>query len=221
MARNEFKLGFEFRGRRFKDAQKGLNAFAEELGVAVSTLNPVIQRELKDMLDTVAAAMKARHSTPWTAGRKLPSGKRTGKLARRSGKLLRSIADSVKVTGAGDEIKGEIGAKGFGATHERGATIRAKKAKFLTIPLPAALDSRGIPKKRRARDWPNTFVIKSKRGNLLIVQRKGKGLLPLYLLRKSVRIPPRLGLGATLEKAVPIFVDRLFDRLVREVNKKI
>jgi len=55
----------------------------------------------------------------------------------------------------------------------KGGTITAKRSKYLTIPLaPEAYD-------RRARRFPDLFVIKSKKGNLLLVKPdKSSGSVP-------------------------------------------
>ncbi len=213
------KLGFQFRGKRFDSAAAGLNAFSNKLAKSVKDFNPVIQREMRNMLDTVVDALRQRHSTSWQPNQKLPSGAKTGRLAKRSGKMLADIEKSIKVSGMGlTEIRGEIAGPRI---HEQGGRIRPK-GKFLAIPLPAALNANGTPKKRRARDWRNTFVTKSKRGNLLIFQKKGAGkIVPLYVLKTTVLIPQRLGLNATLEAAAPVFVDRVFNALLRQIIKEV
>jgi len=55
----------------------------------------------------------------------------------------------------------------------KGGTITAKRSKYLTIPLaPEAYD-------RRARRFPDLFVVKSKKGNLLLVKPdKSSGSVP-------------------------------------------
>ena len=101
--------------------------------------------------------------------------------------------------------------------HEYGAVIRAKKAKFLTIPLPAALNSKGIPKKMSAREWDKTFIQTSKAGNLIIFRTQGRRIIPLYVLKSEVRIKPRLGMGLTLEKGLPRFVDKSVDAMLQAI----
>ena len=223
MARSSLEMNFQVRNKRFRSAEKGLRFFAEEMGVPFKKLSRVAQKELRDMLDTVADAMQQRHSDSFQhTSVPGPKGVRTGRLFRRTGGFIRDLKASVLVTGSGIEATGMIGGppvSKFMVIHETGGTIRPKRAKFLTVPLQAALSFRGVPLKRRARDWPNTFVATSRRGNLLIFQRRGGRIIPLYALKKSVRIPARLGLGATLRKAAPVFIDRVFDRLVKEVKK--
>jgi hypothetical protein len=97
--------------------------------------------------------------------------------------------------------------------------IRPKRAKYLTIPLPAALNANGTPKKSSARAWENTFVIRSKAGNLLIVQKNGTQITPLYVLKPEVYIPPRLGLGATARAGATLLADKLTDAILKELRK--
>ena len=104
-------------------------------------------------------------------------------------------------------VRGYIGGIYYLRTQEYGATIRPKTAKYLTVPLKAALDTRGVPLRQRARDWENTFVKKGKSGNLIIFQKRGRTIVPLYVLLKRVRIPPRLGMRTTLRVGKKMFVD--------------
>ena len=67
--------------------------------------------------------------------------------------------------------------------------VTGKPIRYLAIPI-------GARKNTRPRDYKNTFVFKSKKGNLLVAQRKGgkakkgkTGLMKLlFLLRKFVKI---------------------------------
>jgi hypothetical protein len=207
-----FELGFEFRNKRFRDAEKGLRVFVQTLEKDWDGAAKILSTELKSFLDSVAQALVQRHSTPWPGG----TGEKT--LSKRSGALTASIEKSVRITGTtfGD-LQGHISAAFPGIVHEFGATIRPKKGKYLTVPLPAALDQRGIPYRRSARDWDNTFVARSKKGNLIIFQRRGTQITPLYVLKTSVKIPARLGMGETLNIGIPYFVERAMDRIVRGI----
>ncbi len=116
-----------------------------------------------------------------------------------------------------ETVEGQI-STGNMTIHETGGTVRPRRSRYLTIPLPAAMDSRGVPLRRRARDWDNTFVARSRRGNLLIFRRDGLGLTPLYLLKPSVRIKPRLGLeDAVVENGLSYFERRAFEEISREL----
>jgi phage gpG-like protein len=151
-----FELSFEFKNKRYTDAQAGLAAFAATLGHNVERAGPVLAKELRDWLDTVAEALAKRHGSPW------PGGTTEKTLSKRSGALVQSIKDSVEVTGTKlDDIQGRLGsALPYAKIHETGGTITAKKSKYLTIPLPAALGPNGVPKKKSAKEWDNTFIAK-------------------------------------------------------------
>lgn len=118
-------------------------------------------------------------------------------LFRRTGSLARGL--TFKVTGgSAADLESRIGwTDAFSAkraiVHEDGATIRPRNSKFLTIPLKEAMTPAGVSRQPNARSWPNTFFMTSKAGNLLIAQKRGKGFVPLYVLKESVKIPPRLG----------------------------
>lgn len=205
-------IGLEYRGKRYNDASVGLAALSKELGTSLTRAAPALRKEIKNYLDTVALALNQRHGSPWPGG----TGGQT--MSVRSGALNRSIRDSVRVSGSTvNTLRGQIGSIFYGRIHEYGGVIKPKKAKYLTIPLPAALTSNGTPKKPTARDWDRTFVITSKKGNLLIVRKQGRGIVPLYVLKKSVRIPARLGMGDTLEKGAPQFVDKAMSAMAKTI----
>lgn len=205
-------LEFEFRNRRFKDAAKGLKTFYQVLKRGWDGSAKPLSEELREFLDSVAEALANRHAGAW------PGATTPKTLSRRSGSMINSILSSVKVDGQTfDTIRGTIGGSMVARVQEFGATITPKKAKFLTIPLKAALNSNGTPIKKSAREWSNTFVAMSKAGNLIIFQRRGAQVVPLYVLKTSVTIPPRLGMKTTLDVGLPYFVDRTMDRMVKEV----
>ena len=212
--------------RTFDTAHAGLTAFAKDVGQAVSVknVNPIIASVLKRHLQIVAEAMVQRHSTRWSPGQKLPTGPTTGKLAIRSGEGLRRLRD-VKVF-VDKVVTGEIGGPFYLTTHEEGRTIRAKK-QFMTIPLPAAMDSRGVPLRPSLRNWQNTFLMplesgktgRKKQGFVVAIKRGGR-VVPIYALVKTVRVPRRLGLGVTLRKANPALVDRVLNALTISIATK-
>lgn len=206
----QIKFALDFRNKRFNDASKGLAAIAKELDASWDGAAKTLSKELQSFLDSVAEALAKRHGSPW------PGGTGDKSLSRRSGNLVASILDNVRVTGTTyDTIQGYIGAAFPGVVHEYGATITPKTAKFLTIPLPPALNSNGTPKKRSAREWSNTFVARTRAGNLVIFQRNGTQIVPLYVLKTMVKIKPRLGMGDTLSAGLPYFVDRAADQIVK------
>lgn len=207
-------MEFEFRNKRYKDAATGLEVFARELSSDWDGTTKVLSRELKSFLDSVATALERRHGGAW------PGGTTATSLSKRSGASVASILNSVRVTGTTfGTIQGQIGGKFPLGVHEYGATIRAK-GKMLTIPLPAALNSNGTPIKRSARQWENTFVARSKKGNLIIFQKRGAIIVPLYVLKDQVTIKPRLGMKKTLDTGLPYFVDQAMDAMVKAIVNK-
>ena len=195
-------------GRTFDDIEAGLRDLAHSVERAVDDAAPKVKAGLLKMLTKVAAELAERHGNPWRAG---GSG---SDLFSRTGGGLRGIANSIRVMGSGSEIVGSIAAANHMSIHETGGTITAKRSKYLTIPLPSALDSRGVPLKPKARDWDRTFVARSRKGSLLIFQRRGREIVPLYVLKSSVEIPARLGMGTTVAAHLPWFEQQAFESIV-------
>jgi hypothetical protein len=206
------EIYFEFRNQRFQDAAKGLQVFHKALKADWDGSAKLLSVELRTFLDSVAQALASRHSGGY------PGGTTPQTLSKRSGSLIETIIGSVTVSGSTfATIQGTIGGSMIAAVQEFGATITPKTAQFLTVPLPAALDSNGVPLKKSARDWQNTFVAKTKKGNLVIFRKDGAQIVPLYVLKTSVTIPARLGMQATLTAGLPYFVDRSMDNIVKAV----
>jgi len=109
-----------------------------------------------------------------------------GVLHKRSGLLRKSILSAIDTRGA--QVTGRvypgIGGKypPYGAVHEKGKTIRPKKAKYLKIPLDPAMQTLAGRKLYPKRD--ETFV----KGNMIYMKDTGK---PVFVLKSSVRIPAR------------------------------
>ena len=201
-------------GQVFVNAVEALAQIEKGLQTGLKNSVQPVKKDLLKALFKVSDALGKRHIKAWR-----PGGSSSNRLFRRSGKGIRGITKSVKVRGSSlGSIRGQIGAKFPMSVHEKGAVVRAKNAKFLTIPLPAALNSRGIPLRKRARQWPDTFVSVTRNRNLIIFQKREGGIVPLYLLKKSVRIPPRLGMEDTLKKeGLPFFERKAIDTIEREL----
>jgi len=144
------------------------------------------------ILKSIPRAFKT-NATTWAADTKryILNSYKGGKVFNRPPKEIDQNLDAkVFVTGP-EQATIVIGTGGYVGMNsvvyadiqERGGTIHAKK-KFLTIPFP------GI--KGRAANFPDSFIIKSKKGNLIIAEKKGKGgIRPLFLLKPSVTLPAR------------------------------
>ena len=214
----EVTLELDWRGKRYRDVERGLNAVALDVERSFEEAGPIVRKTLNEYMDAVVRSVAARADGPYPGGTS-PAGVFPGSLSKRSGALLASLNTS-RIQEIGDGVS-NIGVSftltGIANVHERGATITPKRAKYLTIPLPAALTKRGTPIKPNARAWKNTFILKSKKGNLLIMQKKGKGdMVPLYVLKKSVKIPKRLGFEEAFLAGRNFLADKIAQDVIRE-----
>lgn len=123
----------------------------------------------------------------------------------KTGKLRRSIKHSITIFG--QEYRLEIGSEGtkYARILEKGGRIYPRRRKFLTIPFKGVKGTAPM-----YRLMGKTFVYKSKRGKLLIAQKKGRGLTFLFILKKMVKIPPFRWLEQSIDQKRP-----LLDRLMR------
>lgn len=138
-------------------------------------------------------------------------------LARVSGRLINSVKTQVKVGTKTVQARIWLDRRSkaaiYGPVHERGAIIRPKNKRYLTVPL--STEAYG----RRARTIPGLFVVRSRRGNLLLVRRRGAGLEPMYKLvgpgepQEYVKIPKRPFMKPT--------ADQFFPRITRSIAKDL
>jgi len=144
-------------------------------------------------------------------------------LKSRTGRLSNSIGSRVQTTSVGVQaIIGSGVGRGervpYAGIHETGGTIRPKNSKYLTIPLKAAKTAGGAPR-GKARDFSNTFVLKAKSGQLLIVQKTGKdSLTPLFVLKKSVKVPASRYMSKTLAAKRVRIVDIICKTMEKEIK---
>jgi len=203
-------LSVAYRGRTYENPGAGLGQVVISIDKGMAVSLEMLTKAMKIWLTGIARDVADRHSGGW------PSGTTSTTLSRRSGNLTRQILDGIRVSGLTiDRLTGTITGGEYTRIHELGGTLRARKTKYLAIPLPAALDKSGRLLHDNPRDWGNTFVQKSKQGNLLIFQRRGSDIVPLYALKTSVRIPPRLGIGDTAHERMPYFVEKALDAVLK------
>lgn len=158
----------------------------------VKNILAVGERAMRGHLERVTDKLAKRHS-------RAPGATGAGALAKITGGGIKRLQEA-DVVNAGGEVYGVIPLTQAMAVHEFGEVIKAKGAGYLTVPLPAALNADGTPKKPSALLWKKARVIKSRRGNLLIAVRNGRAWVPLYALKKEVKVPARLGLRKELKK---------------------
>jgi hypothetical protein len=176
----------------------------------IEKLDGIIQRvtarlfsETKKILFAEAAVL-----TTHIKNEHLKGGTSATRLAVRSANLISSTR-ALPVKESPGLIESGVG---FGTQYARThigpkgqvTTIRAKKGKFLAIPLMAARtpggDARGGP---RSGMWGETFFARSKKGNLILfgkkVVQKGKSagqtrgdVVPLFVLKTEVKVKARV-----------------------------
>jgi len=170
-------------------------------------INAIAATALEDFLDRVGNTMRKSHGRAW------PGGTGVNSLSRRSGRGLSSLTNG-KVVREARSIAAIIRLPRYLA-HQEFGYLSTAKGRFLTIPLPAALNADGTPKKRSARQWLNTFVVKGTKGQLTICTRRGRATIPLYALKPSVRIAPRLGLRRAMKTEMKMFKSQLGQRITK------
>lgn len=212
------EVELDWRGKRFRDIERGLRAIGRDIDRDFEEVGPLVKKLMNQYMAGVVGSVRERMQTPWPLGTS-PAGAFPGTLSKRSGELqAQFVPANINVTGnRTSDIEVSFTLPGIAAVHERGAIIRPKKSKYLTIPLPAALDARGVPLRPNARAWKDAFIIRPKKGNLLIVRRSiGGGIVPLYVLKKSVRIPKRLAFEEAFEAGTDLLADTIAQEIVRE-----
>jgi hypothetical protein len=215
--RNGINVTAIYGGREWDRAVLAVKALENKITGSYRTGVPLIVKQaLKRYLTTVARTVAARNSGTY------PGGTTSSSLSVRTGEGIQSILNSVEVGGSFiDNIYGIIGGASYLRINEFGGVIRPRNGRYLTVPLPPALHSNGTPKKRSARDWNDTFIQRSRNGNLLIFQQRGRDIIPLYVLKEQVYIPPRLGLTLTLDQFISVFLRDVANRVRAEFRSAL
>jgi len=201
--------------KEYEDFEDAFNGVDEGLISAMDSAASGIKAALASALREVAAKIAARHGEQWSG---IPDGSQPN-LFSKTGSGLRSVLESIEVMGGAtiESIVGVISAGGL-SWHEFGAEPKPK-GKYMVIPLPAAMDSRGVPIYPSPRAWYNTFIRMSKRGNLIIFQKRGNSIVPLYLLKTDAPRPPRLGMSEALTEELGFFQARLIEQIDEAMGK--
>ena len=207
----ELSFRAKFRGTEYANPGEGVAAAGAFLGGFATEVHPQIREALNAYLQAVAAKVASRASAPW------PGGTTPTSISSRSGEAVTAIQAGGQVDDHEGGFMAMIRLPEYLAIQEKGGTLRASSTEYLAIPLRAALSSSGVPLKPSPRDWGSTFVQRSRQGNLLIFLRRGRQIIPLYLLRKEVHIPARLGYFTTLSgDQLALFMTRVSQQIVAE-----
>lgn len=170
-----------------------------ELGKALEDLG---QRWLGAMVrrvrsgSTPAGQLKASGS---------PTGFRTGRLARSFVAEVEESPEGPRFLSFGSRMPGQLN---YARVQELGTVgkggelpdIVPTRSKFLAVPLPAAFRGRSVSDPPRS--YADTFIRPSKsvRGEAVIFQRRGINVEPIFALKKSVALEPRLGMRDTMRE---------------------
>jgi len=176
-------------------------------GLNPAALDELATKQLEEFTNRAGNAMRRRHGRAW------PGGTGPASLSRRSGRGLAALT-SGRVERQGKSIAAVMTLPRYLA-HQEFGVLSTAKGKFLTIPLPAALNADGTPKRRSARQWLGTFLVKGKKGQWIICTKQGRRTVPLYVLKPTVRITARLGLRKVMKKELQFFARSLAMRVNR------
>lgn len=199
-----------------------------KLASVVQDLGTIPARLMPKMLDDAGRYMVRTHlpevfsSEGALIGQKWPESNRGGQTLSDTSTLRRSFTHAVQ--GSRLVVATPLPYAGI---HNEGGVIR-KKDKLLTVPM----DSLTVSQRRaaKARDFKDTFVLKTKAGLLFIVQRTGRmvkdpetgkkvpELKFLYQLREEVTIPQRMFLTWS-QVAQDEILERWSDALIAEANR--
>lgn len=209
------------------------------IAIQTEALRRTLQRALRRIPTAARAALgragalhvreMVRRFVPYGSGSAAGFG---GSIQTRSGILRRTFGYAVEDGGQGADARVVMFSAGvnYARMQEYGGTIYPRTRKFLTVPLPPALTPSGVLKggarlvKRGdgyfTADGDRTVIFTGKSGVSIIAKKTGSGrserLTPLYVLRKSVRLRPRLGFARTFrEKTEPYFRGEL-DKAITE-----
>lgn len=188
-------------------------------------------RKLKDAMNEAGRAFIEDVVTKSFTGYKPGLNRTKTKLRNRSGKLRRSAQwNKTRVKGGlfaktktltmratiGDSFTSQ-----YVNIQEYGGTVRPKRARNLAIPLPANLTPAGRVR-FLTRDEGVKFMLNPKTGKMFLYRdgSDGKPVL-LYVLKKEVKVPARLGFQARWRSpGVQKRNVRLVNRAVRSALKE-
>jgi hypothetical protein len=202
---------------------------AEDIARAFERYPKRLVREMGEAMTDIGDAKKRRMQSRFTGYSPTRAGAGS-RLMRRSGALAQSFTTAN--LGAASRLNGLGVAMGtdkeYAPIQEEGGTVKAKPGKYLTIPLDDALTPAGVVKggarlrksggKWQTADGKPTFI-----RNGVIFAKYGKtdrSLRALYVLKKQVKIPPRLGMFRMFERLQRKFIPHRIGQAVSSALEK-
>lgn len=182
---------------------------------ALSRLPGALDKEMRQAFKEHGLAFQARMIRERFVGFTGIRGREGGRNQNRTGMLRRSFGSEVYGGGDGKPLTLAVFSSGvqYARIQEYGGVVKPKRSKYLTIPLSDNQTPAGVTRYPSARELFQVYgeqirVAKSpKSGQLFIVSdgkpgsksKRGKNAETqwLFVLKKSVEIPPRLGFRAT------------------------
>lgn len=129
-------------------------------------------------------------------------------LNRRSGNLAKSYQWQLNRNSSGYTVS-LLSSAPYAEIQDTGGTVSAAAGSWLTVPLPAAMLPNGVLIKK-AREYTDAFIIRSKAGNLLIVEDNGaKGITPLFVLKKQITLKPTKWASDAVDRALPSLMEMI------------
>jgi hypothetical protein len=139
---------------------------------ALSKLDSDFQKRMEEWKNESVRQLKFR-----ARGMRKSYWRKSGHLAlSTNGRVLRTPTGLRIILGSG-VFAPEVP---YAVLQEEGGTIRPKRAKWLAIPFRGV---KGFP-----REYNDTFFARSKRGNLIMFQKRGKDKEPLFAMKKEVKV---------------------------------
>jgi len=144
----------------------------------------------------------------------------SGGLHNRSGLLRRSLKTDVKGTTLKD-LRGDVYTDvKYAPIHEKGGTIsaidkylRVPGGPYLNIPLATNKTAAGVMRMNARQVFSaGGYIIKSRIGNYLVMSGTDQ---PMFVLKKQVTIPARLGMEKAAEGEIPTLLSTLSSELLR------
>lgn len=189
-------------------------------------ITPLVDKTVADGLVDIGK----QFTTTLTAERLTGGGDSHDLLNVRTGSLRRSLM--FEVDRGNLRLRLSIGGGGapYARTHEgvgdgpdkSPMTIKAKAGKALAIPVGKALTASGVPRYTTPRDVPGLRMLVPKRGGPpLLVKSRGKkrsGIDVMFVLKKSVTIPPRLRFEKTFREHQGEYIDQLTNGLINKIK---
>lgn len=175
----------------------------------------VRDQQVRDRIRTVQQRISSLFEDSWLEwqveiDKQIQLALRGKSLQTRSGMLRRLLTwASLQREGENYKVVLESGTP-YARIQDLGGKVKAKPGRALAIPLDAVKTRAGLVKKPPL-EWKNTFIQKG-----LIFQKKGEKIIPLFVLRKQVEIPPSKWFRNSVEKSEPILL-RIMETRMNQV----